>query len=841
MSRKRPVRRSRCGLPPERLRLRIDPRTLSFETTAEIAGGAGDGARRPGAAAPAGVVRRAPSEMMFGQRRAIDAIEFGLRIRRRGFNIFVLGESGSGKTTTVERMLERRAAGEPVGRDVCYVHYFEDPDHPRGILLPPGKAAEVARDVGDAVDDLAREIRRVLGTAAFRDLRNRMLDESTREAEARFAQLARQARRFGLAIRRDEDRIAIMPIKAGEPLTSEGYDALADEEKVAYETRTGAFQRRIPEYERQLRKIHKELEARVLREEREAIAHVVEVVFADLRRRHGVLGDPVRRYLEQFQAYVMDNHRLFLPPEERHGAEGDGEGQPPAGGAREHPAPREHVPFRVNVLVDRHRESSAPVVVERNPTYANLFGHLEYREDRGVYSTDHTLIRPGALHRANGGYLVLQIADLARSQNTWDALKRALRHRELRIEEADEEGKPRTAGSVRPTPIPLDVKVVLIGSPDAYYALQNQDEEFARLFKVKADFESTMPMGRRNAMSAARFLARAAEEDGLLPLHRAALAAILEYAAREAGDQHRLSTRLAVMLDLAGEADYWARRARRKVTLDADVAAALRARARRHEKEEDAALDAVREGAILIDTRGAVVGQVNGLSVYDMGDHAFGVPIRITARTYVGRKEVISIDREARLSGAIHDKGALILVGYLGGRYAQDKPLSLSASITFEQSYGAVEGDSASAAELFALLSSLSGVPLRQGIGVTGSVNQQGEVQAVGLVNEKIEGFFKICRMRGLTGAEGVIIPALNARNLMLSPDLIDAVKAGRFHVLAIRSIDEGIGILAGMPAGRRRRGGGWETGSVNDRVDRRLRELAEILRRYESGGGGRQ
>jgi predicted ATP-dependent protease len=774
--------------------------------------------------------------MMVGQRRAVDALDFGLRVRARGFNIYVLGEAGSGKTTAAERMVEARAAREPAGQDVVYVHDFDEPERPRGILLPAGQGVPFGQDVDVAVAELGREIPRVLTTGAFREQRNKILDLSHQQAEARFGQLVRQGRRFGLLVRRDGDHLALTPLKAGAPLTTEEYDALPERERAACESRTAVFQRRIPEYDRQLRQIQKDLESQLLQAERAAIAHVVEVVLGDLRRRHAALGPDVRRYLEQLQSYVLDNHRLFLPPEDQTSA-GDEGGEQGAEAVASGPALfHEHAPFRVNLLVDRRRETRAPVVVERNPTYPNLFGYPEYRETHGIYSTDHTLLRAGALHRANGGYLILQITDLARSPNAWEALKKAIRHRELRIEELEDESKPKTTGSVRPTPIQLNVKVVLVGSPETYWALQSQDDDFSRLFKVKADFEPTMPLSPRSLTAAVRFVARVAREEHFLPLDRTALARILEHGVRQAGDQQRISTRLATLIDLAAEADHWARRARHVTIGDRDVTRALRERSRRHEKDEDAVLKEIRDGMILIDTRGAVVGQVNGLTVYDQGDHAFGVPARITARTYVGRKEVVNIDREVRLSGAIHDKGALTLVGFLGGRFAHDKPLALSASITFEQNYGFVEGDSASAAELYALLSALSGVPIHQGIAVTGSVNQQGEIQPVGAVNEKIEGFFRVCRLKGLSGREGVIIPLANVRHLMLASEVVDAVRRGRFHIYVVDHVDQGIEILTGRAAGRCVHDR-WERSTLNDLVDRRLRELGDVLRRHEGHG----
>ncbi|MBN1773371.1 MAG: AAA family ATPase [Deltaproteobacteria bacterium] len=826
---KRPLE-TRHELPAGRLRRTIDPHHLPVPPAPVP-----PAPRHVKVARGNGRSHEASREMMLGQQRGVDALDFGLRVRARGFNIYVLGESGSGKTTSTERMVRVRAEQEPPGQDAVYLHNFDEPDLPQGILLPAGQGAPFAHDIEEAVAELGREIPRVLTTAAFREQRNTILDESHRRAESRFVQLQRQGRRLGLLVRREGDRLALTPLKAGQPLTTEQYDELSEAERQAYEERSTSFQRRVPEYDRKLRQIQKDLEQRLLEAERGAIAHVVEVIFGDLLRRHAPLGAAVRRYLEQFQAYVLEGHRLFLPPEDRAagaGAEGsEGSEEPATGIAPFH----DHVPFRVNVLVDRRREKHAPVVVERNPTYPNLFGYPEYREARGMYATDHTLLRAGALHRANGGYLVLQINDLARSSHAWDALKKAIRHRELRIEELEDETKPKTTGSVRPSPVPLNVKVVLVGPPETYWALQGQDDDFTRLFKVKADFEATMPLGRETLAAAVRFLARVAAEEGLLPLDRSALAAVLEYGVRQAGDQQKLTTRLAALIDLAAEADHWARRAGRRSIAAPDVARALAERHRRHEKDEDAVLREIDAGQILIDTRGCVVGQVNGLTVYDQGDHQFGVPARITARTYVGRKEVVNIDREVRLSGAIHDKGALTMVGFLGGRFAGDKPLAMSASITFEQNYGFVEGDSASAAELYALLSSLGGVPLRQDIAVTGSVNQQGEIQPVGAVNEKIEGFFKVCTRRGLRGTEGVVIPRSNARHLMVSAKVVQAVRRGKFHIWAVDHVDQGIGILTGFPAGRRRRDGSWESGSVNDRVDRRLRELGEVLRRHET------
>jgi lon-related putative ATP-dependent protease len=481
--------------------------------------------------------------------------------------------------------------------------------------------------------------------------------------------------------------------------------------------------------------------------------------------------------------------------------------------------------YKVNVFVDRSNDRGAPVIIERMPTASALCGAFEYKETAGGLVTDHTLLKPGALHRANGGYLLIQAQELLSHDNAWSSLKRALRHKEIRIDEGMGAGSlsPKLSGALKPATVPLDVKVVLVGSHEVYYLLSMEDDNFGRLFKILADFEPSMSCTKENVLKLARFTGQVCKEEGYLPIHKSGITRLVEFAARESRNKKRLITRQAAILDLLAEANMAAVAGGARSIRKQDINSAIDAKQYRHGAISAAVLREIDTGTVIINTGGRKIGQLNGIAVYDVGGFSFGTPVRITAKTYVGRRGVVNIDREVNLSGAIHDKGAMIMIGYMGGRYAQEEPLGFSASITFEQSYDEIDGDSASAAELFVLLSSLSGCPINQGISVTGSVNQLGEIQPIGGVNEKIEGIFDVCRRRGLTGNEGVMIPATNVQNVMLKSDVIDAVKAGMFNVFAISSIDQGIEVLTGIKAGRRLADGRWQKDTINDRVQQRL------------------
>jgi lon-related putative ATP-dependent protease len=764
-------------------------------------------------------------EGIIGQDRALRAIETGLNIPTRGFNIFVAGEAGSGKTSTLERMLQERAAREPVPPDLCYVHNFHFPDRPRPIQLPRGKGRRFAKDMERVIRTLSRMVPRVLSDVAFGHVRAGILAHTHARAQTLTSRAARAARRLGLGIKEDDKGMQVFPLVNGEPVDTETFEQLSAEQRRRIEKRIVAFQEHLESYAYRRRQLELDHNSRQLAAEVRVVQPLVRGLLDDVAARYRRHSPVVEEFLRDVEEHVLENHRSFLPPEEQ---ESEAEGEAEAG-----PAPDGHQLYRVNVVVDRTDDRGAPVVVEAVPSAANLCGVIEYRSGPGRLITDHMGLRAGALHQANGGYLLLQVSDLMSHENAWSSLKRALRHKKIRIEEETSvgDGRMRIAGAMKPDTVPLQVKVILVGPAEAYYMLRFHDEDFGRLFKIMAQFSLSMPRSRANVARLARFLGQVCREEGYLPLLRSGLTRLLEVACRRAAHKERMTTHRAELLDLLAEADYSARAAGARAIRDRDVQHALEEIARRHGAPADAVDRAILEGTILIRTHGTAVGQINGIALYDVAGTPFGVPTRITVRVYAGRRGVVNIDREVNLSGAIHDKGALILVGYLGGRFAQEQSLALSASITFEQSYDEIDGDSASIAELYALLSALAGCPIRQGIAVTGSVNQLGEVQPIGGVNEKIEGIFRVCSARGLTGEEGVLIPRSNVKNLMLGSEVVDAVRAGRFHVYAVSTIDEGIEVLTGLPAGRRRKDGSWTPQSINDRVQKRLRHLEGIVR----------
>jgi lon-related putative ATP-dependent protease len=759
-----------------------------------------------------------PFKGIIGQNRAMRAIEIGLKIPTRGFNIFAAGEAGSGKTSTLVRLLTSRAAGEPTPPDLCYVNNFTFPNQPRPIQLPAGQGRQFAKAMDRLVTELSKMVPRVLSDEAFGHVRSKILAETHARAQVLTRRTAQEASRLGLSIEEGEQALRVLPVVNDEPVEQEAFQKLPAALRRRIEESLLAFQKHLDLYSYQRQQLELDHIERMTRAEAQAIAPLVTELLRSLTRFRKLDG-AVGEFLDEVQAHVLEHYEEF---QELAGAEeeevAEGAGDPLA-------------VYRVNVVVDRTGERGAPVVMEQVPSPANLCGCFEYRTEGGRLVTDHTMIRAGCLHQANGGYLLLQIDDLVSQANAWDCLKRALRHKQIRIEEEAAPGERRTrlAGAMKPEAVPLRVKVVLVGPYDAYYILKLEDSDFGRLFKILAEFEPTMPRTRQNVRRLARFLGQVCREEGYLPIHRSGMARIVEVASRLAEHKEQMTTQWAPLLDLVAEADCLARGQRARAIRDRDVDHAL-AEGRRRSGAAASMVDrAIGDGTILIRTRSAVVGQINGIALYDLAGASFGVPVRITVRVYAGRRGVVNIDREVNLSGAIHDKGALILVGYLGGRYAQDHTLGLSASVTFEQSYDEIDGDSASCAELYALLSALSGCPIRQGIAVTGSVNQVGEVQPIGGVNEKIEGIFRVCKHRGLTGDEGVMIPRANVKHLMLDREVIQAVRAKKFHIYAIATIDEGIEVLTGLPAGKENKNGRWTPDSINDRVARRLEELQQV------------
>jgi lon-related putative ATP-dependent protease len=774
-----------------------------------------------------------PSDGIIGQERAMTAVQTGLKIRTRGYNIFAVGDAGSGKTSILKRILTAQAEQESIPEDIIYVHDFDAPDRPRPIFLPAGRGRDVAREMERLVRELKKMIPRILLEGASGHIRAGIIAETKGRADALTAQASQVAAELGLIIRESENALHVMPMYRGKPLSEEDMEKLPDTTRKRIEKKIIQFQEKAESFAYARRQLEIDHDERVRAAEIRAITPIIEERIGEVIDRYRSLGDEIVCFLENVQRHCIEHYELFTAEEHRENRPDSGSGEDgllhflEKEGASSSINP--DILYGVNVFVDRSGQTGAPVIVERMPTASALCGGFEYRETPGGLTTDHTLLRPGALHQANGGYLLIQAQELLSHENAWASLKRALRHKEIRIDEGmgqHSAGMPKLAGALKPGSIPLQVKVVLVGSHELYYLLSMEDENFNRLFKILADFEPTMSNTRSQVIQLARFLGQVCREEGYLPVHRGGVARILEAAARKARNRNRLSTRQAGLLDLLAESDIVARESGASSIRRQDVQTAVDAREQMHGSVSTAVAREIDSGSILIRTTGEQVGQLNGIALYDVGGFAFGTPVRITARTYVGRRGVVNIDREVQLSGAIHDKGSLIMIGYIGGRYATHEPLGFSASVTFEQSYDEIDGDSASAAELFALLSSLSGCPIRQGIAVTGSVNQLGELQPIGGVNEKIEGIFKVCDRRGLTGTEGVLIPVLNVNNLMLNETVLRAVRNRKFNIWAVSSIDEGLEVLTGVRAGTRISSGAWQKGSINDRIQRRLSEF---------------
>ena len=782
-----------------------DPEQFTFETTADLKDLTG----------------------IIGQTRAMEAVHFGVGIEQDGYNIFALGPVGTGKRSIVRQSFERRAASEPVPSDWCYVHNFEQSHKPQALRMPPGKGVELRQDM----EEFAQELRTAL-SAAFESeeyqTRRQVIQEEIQEQQQQyFESLQQKAQERDLALLRTPAGLAFAPVRDGEVLSPEELQKLPEEERQRLESSSEELQeelqkilRHVPRWQREAREKLRELN-------RDMTNFAVGGLIDELREKY-VDFPKVVDYLDALQEDVIENAQDLLVSQEGRSGEGQNAADRQNDMLLAQAAARSLRRYRVNVLVDHSGSEGAPVIYEDNPTYQNLIGRVEHRAQMGALLTDFNLIKPGALHRANGGYLMLDARKVLLQPYAWEGLKRAMRARQVHIESIGQMLSLLSTVTLEPEPIPLDVKVALLGDRLLYYLLAQFDPDFGDLFKVAADFDEQMDRSEENQALYAQLVGTLARKENLRPLDRSAVARVIEHSARMVGDAEKLSARTRQVADLLRETDYWAARNGNGVMTEADVEKAIDAQIYRSDRLRERMQEGIQRGTILIDTQGAKIGQVNGLSVIQLGEFAFGRPSRITARVRLGKGEVVDIEREVELSGPIHSKGVLILSGFLGSRYVQDMPLSLSASLVFEQSYSGVEGDSASSAELYTLLSAIAEVPIKQSLAVTGSVNQHGQVQAIGGVNEKIEGFFDVCKARELTGEQGVLIPASNVKHLMLRKDVIDAVEGGRFHIYPIETIDQGMEVLTAVPAGERDEAGNYPEGSLNRRVESRLAELAE-------------
>lgn len=767
-----------------------------------------------------------PPDGPLGQERAAEALELSLSLRRRDFNVFVLGPPGSGRHTTVERLLRARAAAMPVPDDWVYVADFADPRRPRAIRLPAGRGRALRRDLHELLGDLLAALRNAFESEDFRT-RRQMVEQELEERQKRaVAEVEEEARRQGIALLRTPVGFVFAPTVQGRVMPPEQFQQLPEPLRHQIEQRIERLQERLQQALSQMPAWIKETHERIRRLVDETARAVVDWLVARLSERWR--DQPaVVEHLEALRRDVIDHVEVFLALPEQV--------RPAAPGSEEmHPLFRR---YAVNLFVDNADLAHAPVVWEDDPTYEHLVGRIEHRAEMGALFTDFLLVRAGALHRANGGFLVLDAAEVLARPFAWDALKRTLAAGRVRIEPALAGlGLPVTV-ALEPEPVPVDVRVVLVGERLLYYLLAELDPEFRRLFKVAADFDEALPRRDGTLRLYAGFAAGLVRREGLLHLEAGALARLLEEAVRLAGDRTKVSTDLETLADIVREADHLARRNGRARITSGDVEAAVAARERRASRLRERALEMTLRDVVHIPTSGRAVGQINGLSVIELGGYAFGRPSRITARARMGAGQVVDIEREVKLGGPIHSKGVLILAGHLLARYALDVPLSLSATLVFEQSYGPVEGDSASAAELLALLSAISGAPLAQNLAITGSVDQHGRIQAIGGVNEKIEGFFELCAARGLDGSHGVVIPASNVEHLQLREPVCRAVAEGGFHVWAVGHVDEAIPLFFGMPAGERGADGRFPEGTLHRLVEDRLRSFAEARRSFAAEG----
>ncbi|MFA7061002.1 MAG: ATP-binding protein [Pedobacter sp.] len=785
-------------IPAEKLRWTCDPAQFDFETTSELP----------------------DLEGAIGQKRALRSIEFGFGMEETGFNLYVSGETGTGRASTIRSILKKRARNEPQPCDWVYVYNFKDNDSAVSLSLPAGMGSQLSTDMKELIEAFKTDIPKALESKEYETRRSEILEEYQENNNAYFQGLEKDAEEHGFALQRTVSGLVIVPQNNGNNYTQEEYEALSADDREKLEHTGKELTEKLNDILRQVRDSEKATKEALSQADRDLGMSCLGHRLAPLKEKYAGL-DKVSSYLEAIQEDILLNLEDFKPQAP----------QPQIPGLK---LPRQEPSFEryeVNILVDNKETEGAPVIFESNPTYNNLFGRIEHvMQYGGTAVTDFTMIRSGALHRANGGYLVIDAREILINPFVWDSLKRCIRTGEIRIEDVLEQYRFMTMVTLKPEPVELQTKIIMIGTPWIYYLLFYLDPDYRKFFKVKAEFDSHVVRSPEIMRDYALFVATNCRCEKLLHFDRNGMAALLEHTARMVEDQHKLSSQFMEIADFIREASYWARKDDHTIVTDSDVHRAAEEKLYRVNRIEERLHELYEDGTILVDTDGSVAGQINGLSVISLGDHTFGRPSRITAQVYTGQAGMVNIEREVKLSGPIHDKGVMILTGYLGGTFAVERPLSLSASICFEQSYDGIEGDSASSTELYALLSALANIPIKQGIAVTGSVNQRGKIQPIGGVNFKIEGFFAVCKSKGLSGQQGVMIPKVNERHLMLNNEVVEAVRAGTFHIWSVETIEQGIEILTEMAAGARGKSGRFPKGTLYHLVDERLRTMGEKL-----------
>lgn len=779
------------------LKISCDPSIFKFKTTEELDN----------------------IETGIGQERGIKALEFGLNVDINGYNLYLEGPAGVGKTMYTKHYLDKISKKQKTPCDWCYIYNFENPNEPIALPLHAGQGKEFKEQMEVFIKDIKNDLKNTFNNEDFEKEKALIAQTYEEKREALMVKLNKKSEKYGFQVKSAQNGIYMMPIINGKAIEQEEFEKLDDETKQNFEDNSSIVQEQILQVISEIKNIEQESQKK-LSEWQSNVALLTINAHINYIRSKFKRNKKISTFLENIKKDILKNIDYFL-------AEPQNETQQMPGPRPEPPKPWEN--YRVNLFIDNSAQEGAPVIMDSNYSYHNIFGKLEYENYYGSLKTDYTMLKPGLLHKANGGYIIFQAHDLIENAVCYEGLKKALRQKQLLIENTADPRSPMVMVSLKPEPIPLDLKVIIVGDEQIYQTLLAVDYDFRKLFKIKVEFEDSSDNTEENMNKLARFIHGFCEQEQLPHLDPSAVAKIMEYSSRLADNQDKLSTRFNDLAQIIGEAATWAKMKKSKIVTAEFIDMALSERANRIKKYDSMYTEMIKENTLLIDTTGAKVGQINGLTIMNIGDYMFGKPVKITATTYTGKNGVINIEREVDLSGSTHSKGVYILSGYLGEKFAQDIPLSLTASICFEQLYNGVDGDSASSTELYAILSSLSGVPINQSFAVTGSVNQKGEIQPIGGVNEKIEGFFQICKMRGLDGTHSVMIPIQNQKNLNLSNEVVDAVKNGLFHIYAISTIDEGIELLTGVPAGKKDSNGNFPAGTINYLAYEKLKKYADI------------
>ena len=793
--------RRRNELMPKDLKDICNPNMFKFETTKELG---------------------EATDIIYGQERGLKALEFGTDINIKGYNMYLEGPSGTGKTMYTRKFLAEKALKEKVPNDWAYIYNFENPNEPVAVSFPAGQGKAFCSTMESFVKDVRKDLKKTFNNEDFEKEKQIIKQEYEQRREELLEKLNQKTMMQGFQVKSTENGVYMMPVLDGKTLVEEEFEELDENVKREFEERSNLVQEQIFQALAEIKTIEKEAEKKV-EEWQSNIALMTINVHINSIKANYKRNKKISNYLDGIKKDILKNISYFLASE----AEIKSNNQM----QRENKEP--WLNYRVNLIIDNSKLEGAPVIMDTNYSYYNIFGGLEYENQYGALKTDYMMIKPGLLHQANGGYIMFQANDLLSNPLCYESLKKALKVKELNIDNSAERRNGVMLVSIKPEPIPLNIKVLILGNSNIYHTLLSLDDDFRKLFKIKAEFEEDAPKTEENILKLSRFVRSFCNQENLLDVDKEAMAKLVEVTSKMAEDKEKISTQFSEIGEIIGEASVWAKKDKQKIITKKYIQKALDERVERIKKYDTRYLQMIKEETLLIDTEGYTVGQINGLTVIKIGDYSFGKPSRITASTYVGKEGIVDIEREVEMSGSSHSKGVLILTGYLGEQFAQDIPLSLTANLCFEQLYGGVDGDSASSTEAYALLSSLSGIPINQSIAVTGSINQKGFIQPIGGVNEKIEGFYQICKLRGLNGEQGVIIPKQNVRNLSLSDEIIETVKKGKFHIYAVSTIDEGIEILTGVPAGQKDSSGKFPLGTINYLAQEKLKKFAKI---YEKG-----